>query len=82
MRVRAIGVLPARLLCSANDARSISTPRRHTHNRTHNPNTQALARLPIIERMVAEMAQIYLMKPIDCGSIDLLPKQDEAQIVY
>jgi magnesium-protoporphyrin IX monomethyl ester (oxidative) cyclase len=43
---------------------------------------QALARLPVLERMVAEMVQIYLMTPKDTGSVDLLPPEQAAQVMY
>eukprot|EP00775_Hariotina_reticulata_P003879 gene3879-4134_t len=41
---------------------------------------KALARAPYIERMVAEMFQIFIMKPIDCGSFDL--QDNQTQLVY
>lgn len=37
---------------------------------------KALARAPYVERMVAEIFQIFIMKPIDCGSFDLAEKQE------
>jgi magnesium-protoporphyrin IX monomethyl ester (oxidative) cyclase len=37
----------------------------------------ALARAPLIERMVAEIFQIFIMKPKDCGSFDLAPVQSQ-----
>ncbi|KIZ05236.1 magnesium-protoporphyrin IX monomethylester (oxidative) cyclase [Monoraphidium neglectum] len=43
---------------------------------------QSLARLPIIERMVAEIFQIFIMKPKDCGSVDMLPAAEQAQVMY
>ena len=43
---------------------------------------QALARLPVIERMVAEMAQIYFMTPKKTGSVDLMTPEEEAAVVY
>lgn len=36
----------------------------------------ALARAPLIERMVAEIFQIFIMKPKDVGSFDLQPQQE------
>ncbi len=43
---------------------------------------QTLARLPYIERMVAEIFQIFIMKPKDCGSVDMLSPQEQTQVVY
>ena len=43
---------------------------------------QSLARLPIIERMVAEIFQIFIMTPKDCGSVELMPAGQEASVVY
>ncbi|KIY91511.1 hypothetical protein MNEG_16453 [Monoraphidium neglectum] len=43
---------------------------------------QSLARLPLLERMVAEMAQIFLMAPKDTGSVDLLTPEQQANVVY
>jgi magnesium-protoporphyrin IX monomethyl ester (oxidative) cyclase len=40
---------------------------------------KALMRAPLVERLVAEMFQIFLMKPVDCGSVDLVP---EVQAVF
>lgn len=39
-----------------------------------------LAKLPILERMVAEIFQVFIMKPKDCGSFDLAEQQ--TQLVY
>jgi magnesium-protoporphyrin IX monomethyl ester (oxidative) cyclase len=41
---------------------------------------KALARAPYVERMVAEIFQIFIMKPIDCGSFDL--QDNQGQLVY
>eukprot|EP00879_Flechtneria_rotunda_P001065 GHRR01001204.1.p1 GENE.GHRR01001204.1~~GHRR01001204.1.p1 ORF type:complete len:405 (+),score=105.29 GHRR01001204.1:234-1448(+) len=41
---------------------------------------KALARAPYVERMIAEIFQIFMMKPKDCGSYDLEPQP--AQLVY
>jgi len=41
---------------------------------------KVVMRLPLIERMVAEIFQIFIMKPIDCGSYDLEAQQ--AQLSY
>lgn len=43
---------------------------------------QSLARLPIVERMVAEIFQIFIMKPKDCGSVDMLSKEQQAAVMY
>jgi magnesium-protoporphyrin IX monomethyl ester (oxidative) cyclase len=43
---------------------------------------QSLARLPIVERMIAEIFQIFIMKPKDCGSVDMLSPEEQAQVVY
>ena len=43
---------------------------------------QALAKLPLIERMVAEIFQVFIMTPKDCGSVDMLAADKEAQVVY
>lgn len=43
---------------------------------------QSLARLPILERMIAEMFQLYVMTPKDCGSYDLLSPEQAAKAVY
>ncbi|KAI8468644.1 MAG: copper target 1 protein [Monoraphidium minutum] len=43
---------------------------------------QALARAPLVERMVAEIFQIFIMKPKDTGSVDLLSPQEQATVVY
>jgi magnesium-protoporphyrin IX monomethyl ester (oxidative) cyclase len=43
---------------------------------------QGLARLPVLERMVAEMVQIFLMRPKDTGSVDLLAADEAARVVY
>jgi len=43
---------------------------------------QSLARLPIIERMVAEIFQVFIMKPKDCGSVDLMSPEKQASVVY
>jgi magnesium-protoporphyrin IX monomethyl ester (oxidative) cyclase len=40
---------------------------------------KALQRAPLIERMVAEIFQIFLMKPLKAGTVDLVP---EVQPVY
>lgn len=43
---------------------------------------KTLATAPLIERMVAEIFQIFLMRPKDVGSVDLLDQQQQAQVVY
>ncbi len=43
---------------------------------------QSLARLPIIERMVAQIFQIFIMTPKDCGSVDLMSPEQQATVVY
>jgi magnesium-protoporphyrin IX monomethyl ester (oxidative) cyclase len=43
---------------------------------------QSLARLPYIERMVAEIFQIFIMTPKDCGSVDMLSAEQQTQVVY
>ena len=43
---------------------------------------KALARLPVMERMVAEMAQIFFMRPVECGSYDLVPPERRAELMY
>jgi magnesium-protoporphyrin IX monomethyl ester (oxidative) cyclase len=40
------------------------------------------SKLPIIAGMVSEMLQIFLMKPKDCGSVDLAAPEQRASIVY
>ena len=40
-----------------------------------------LMRLPYLERMVAEIFQLFIMKPLSAGSVDVLPAA-EAQVVY
>lgn len=40
-----------------------------------------LQRAPLIERMIAEMFQIFLMAPRRAGSIDMEPEL-EAQVMY
>jgi hypothetical protein len=42
----------------------------------------ALARAPLIERMVAEIFQIFIMKPKDVGSVDLAPQTEQLSITY
>lgn len=32
---------------------------------------KAIMRAPLVERMIAEIFQIFIMTPIDCGSYDL-----------
>lgn len=41
-----------------------------------------ILRLPLLERMFAEIVQILVMKPIDCGSVDLAEKEEQAGLVY
>jgi hypothetical protein len=42
----------------------------------------ALARAPLVERMIAEIFQIFIMKPKDVGSVDLVPQQEQLSITY
>lgn len=41
---------------------------------------KALARAPYVERMIAGIFQIFIMKPIDCGSFDL--EANQTQLSY
>ena len=43
---------------------------------------KSLAKLPLIERMVAEIFQVFVMKPKDTGSVDLLAPEQEAAVMY
>jgi magnesium-protoporphyrin IX monomethyl ester (oxidative) cyclase len=43
---------------------------------------KSFARLPIIERMVAEIFQVFIMTPKDCGSVDLMTPEQQAQVMY
>jgi magnesium-protoporphyrin IX monomethyl ester (oxidative) cyclase len=41
---------------------------------------KTLARLPYMERLIAGMFQIFIMKPIECGSYDLA--EDKAALTF
>lgn len=41
---------------------------------------KAIQRVPAILGFVSEILALYLMKPVDCGSLDFAPS--DAQIVY
>jgi ABC-type nickel/cobalt efflux system permease component RcnA len=66
--------------------------RAHTHTHTHTHSitprsdspdvVKTASKLPIIAGMVSEMLQIFLMKPKDCGSVDLAAPEQRASIVY
>ena len=43
---------------------------------------KALAKAPLLERMVAGIFQIFIMPTLDIGSVDLLPAEQQGQVVY
>ena len=41
-----------------------------------------LLRLPFIERMVAEIFQLFITTPLKTGSVDVAAPEGEAQVIY
>ena len=43
---------------------------------------KALAKAPLLERMIAGVFQIFIMPTLDIGSVDFLPEDAQQQVVY